>query len=448
MDSILAFFMLRKWNADTESFEGPPAAYVGCHVDDLLVPAPDSLRRKIEDGLSAVFPIDTWEEGEFEFLGSQISVKGDSVEMTQEKYATTRLFQLDIPAGAEDGQLADDELVSDNRSLIVALSWMSAQSRPDLITCSVSMAQQLQKSPTVGDLRFTNATAAKAVQFKDRGLVFHPIDLHRIMVIVYHDAAWANVPAPDPDEDFYVLSPEDDVAGLQSEGPYAGKAESRKAKKGNSKVASQLGVLVTFADRGVLNNQPGNYSVVDWKSRAGQRVCRSTFGAETQACAEGLETAQYMRSMLESLITGYLITVELAKLPILCLRHCRSLFDHLNKQGIPRVPTDKRLAVDLAALRQALKSEMWSDDLPIGWVPGSVQKGDVLTKPQNPAGWWESLGEKLVLPLAIGGACGLISNRKIRQKTSVKLDNVYGRLCDGVFPFEQQCSHTGPPNSF
>ena len=205
-------------------------------------------------------------------------------------------------------------------------------------------------------------------------------------------------------------------------------------------------VLVTFADRGVLNNQPGNYSVVDWKSRAGQRVCRSTFGAETQACAEGLETAQYMRSMLESLITGYLITVELAKLPILCLSDCRSLFDHLNKQGIPRVPTDKRLAVDLAALRQALKSEMWSDALPIGWVPGSVQKGDVLTKPQNPAGWWESLGQKLVLPLAIGGGCGLISNRKIRQKTSVKLDSVHGRLCDGIFPFEQQYSHTGLPS--
>ena len=441
-------FMLQKWNADTGSFEGPPAAYVGCHVDDLLVAAPDSLRKKIEDGLSAVFPIDTWEEGEFEFLGSQISVKKDSVEMVQEKYATTRLFQLDIPAGAEDGQLADDELVSDNRSLIGALSWMSAQSRPDL-TCSVSMAQQLQKSPTIGDLRFTNATAAKAVQFKDRGLVFNPIDLRRIMVIVYHDAAWANVPVPDPDEDFYVLSPEDDVAGLQSEGPYAGRAENRKAKKGNSRVASQLGVLVTFADRGVLNNQPGNYSVVDWKSRAGQRVCRSTFGAETQACAEGLETGQYMRSMLESLITGHLVTVELAKLPILCLSDCRSLFDHLNKQGIPRVPTDKRLAVDLAALRQALKSEMWSDALPIGpigWVPGSVQKGDVLTKPQNPAGWWESLGEKLVLPLAIGGGCGLISNRKIRQKTSVKLDSVYDRLCDGIFPFEQQYSHTGLPS--
>ncbi|OLP92925.1 Copia protein [Symbiodinium microadriaticum] len=391
-------FMLRRWGEG--KFSGHPRAYVGCHVDDLLVVAPSSFRVKIEESLSATFPIDSWEHDQFEFLGSQIKVGDGVVQVLQEKYATTRLFLLDIPQGAKDDDPADEELVSDNRSLIGALSWMSAQSRPDL-TCSVSMAQQLQKNPTIGDLRFTNATANKATQFKDQGLTFHPIDGNRIMLIVYHDAAWANVPEPDPLEDYYVLSPEDDLAGLQNEGPYMNEKQ-RKAKKGSSKVASQLGVLVTFADRGVLNNQPGNYSIADWKSRAGQRVCRSTFGAETQACAEGLETGQYIRSMLESLINGYLVVVEEARLPILCLSDCRSLYDHLNRQGIPRVPTDKRLAVDLAALRQALKSEAWSSELPIGWIPGSVQKGDVLTKPQNPAGWWESLGQKLVLPLALG----------------------------------------------
>ncbi|CAE7324982.1 RE2, partial [Symbiodinium sp. CCMP2456] len=280
-------FMLRRWSDG--QFTGAPVAYVGCHVDDLLVAAPKSFKKKIEDGLSGVFPIDTWEEGEFEFLGSQVRVNHNTVEVLQEKYATTRLFQLDIPVGAPDEQLASDELISDNRSLIGALSWMSAQSRPDL-TCSVSMAQQLQKSPTIGDLRFTNSVATKATQFKDRGLVFYPIDFDRMMLIVYHDAAWANVPAPDPLEDFYVLSHEDDLAGLQSEGPYVNKECDRKAKKGSSKVASQLGVLVTFADRGVLNNVPGNYSIA--------------------ACAEGLETGQYMRSMLESLVYGTLVTVE------------------------------------------------------------------------------------------------------------------------------------------
>ncbi|CAE7241098.1 RE2 [Symbiodinium sp. CCMP2592] len=426
-------FMLRRWNS--EEFIGSPIAYVGCHVDDLLVAGPRSVRKKIEEALSIVFPIESWEEEEFEFLGSQIKVGQEAIQVVQEKYATTRLFKLEIPTDAKDEEVASDELACDNRSLIGALSWMAGQSRPDL-TCAVSMAQQLQKQPTVGDLRFTNATASKALQFKSQGLVFRPVALERLMLVIYHDAAWANVPEADPYEDYYVLTPEDDLAGLQTEGPYVNKSDGRKAKKGSSKVASQLGVLVTFTDRGALNNEPGNFSIADWKSRAGQRVCRSTFGAETQACAEGLETGQYIRSMLETLVKGPLVTVEQATTPLLCLSDCRSLYDHLNRQGVPRVPTDKRLAVDLAALRQALRAEMWCEDLPIAWIPGAVQKGDVLTKPQNPSDWWEALQGKLVLPLAIGGRGGLISNRKVRSRTSVKLESVNRSMRDGVFPFE------------
>eukprot|EP00439_Symbiodinium_sp_Y106_P036645 s4289_g4.t1 len=295
------------------------------------------------------------------------------------------------------------------------------------------MAQQLQKAPTYGDLKFTNGIAGKAHQFKDRGLEFRSIPQGRLMVIVFHDAAWANVPEPDSEEKYYVLTPEEDELGLQREGPYSAGAQ-RKAKRGNSKVASQLGILVTFVDRGALSGQPGVCNIADWRSCAGQRVCRSTFGAETQACAEGLETAQYLRSMYETLMKGYMTTVDAAELPILCLSDCRSLYDHLNRQGIPRVPTDKRLAVDLAALRQGLKAEKWSESLPIGWIPGVLQKGDILTLPQNPTEWWEAVAAKLLLPLALGQEGVLISNRVIRHRTSVKLEGSF--MCNGIFPHE------------
>ena len=341
-------FMLRNYH--DEDFHGQPVAYLGCHVDDLLISGPRSLQQRIQEGLSRIFPIETWENGEFEFLGSKIIVGEDKVVMNQAKYAETRLFTLDIPKGVDENNLASPDLISDNRSLIGALSWMSAQTRADL-TCSVSMAQQLQKSPSYGDLKFTNTIAAKAHQFRERGLEFRGIAKDRLMVLVFHDAAWANVPEPDPEEHYYVLTRDEDEAGLQREGPYAA-GNIRRAKKGNSKVASQLGILVTFADRGALSGQAGWCNVADWRSRAGQRICRSTFGAETQACAEGLETAQYLRSMYETFVTGYMVPVDAAVLPILCLSDCRSLYDHLNRQGIPRVPSDKRLAVDLAALRQ------------------------------------------------------------------------------------------------
>ena len=432
-------FMLRKWTAG--GFLGEPVGYIGCHVDDILIAAPKSLQGAVQKALSGTFPIDEWEEDEFEFLGSKIAVTADGVELSQEKYATTRLFQLELPANAKDEDPASAELISDNRSLIGALSWMSSTSRPDL-TCSVSMAQQLQKNPTHGDIRFTNQTANKAIQFKNRGLQYKAIPDGKLMIVIYHDAAWANVPEPDPEEDYYVLTYEDNMAGLQREGPYASNGGCRKAKKGNSKVASQLGVLVTFMDRSALCGEAGNYSIADWRSQAGQRVCRSTFGAETQACAEGLETGQYIRSMYESMVRGVLVTVDEAKTPLLCLSDCRSLYDHLNKQGIPRVASDKRLAVDLAALRQGLRSEAWGQGLPIGWVPGSAQRADVLTKPQNPAEWWELADAKVLLPIAVGQEGGQVCDRQTTQRTSVKLERSCVTGADGLYPYEYS-NHTG-----
>ena len=302
-----------------------------------------------------------------------------------------------------------------------------------------------RRAPTHGDIKFTNQTAHKATQFKQRGLKYKSIPPDRMMIVIYHDAAWANVPEADPDEDYYVLTHEDNMAGLQREGPYALTGVDRKAKKGNSKVASQLGILVTFMDRGALSGEPGDFSIADWRSQAGQRVCRSTFGAETQACAEGLETGQYIRSMYESMLAGKLVSVEAARMPILCLSDCRSLYDHLNKQGVPRVPTDKRLAVDLAALRQGLRSEMWSDELPIGWLPGSAQRADVLTKPQNPTDWWETADQKILLPLAIGQRGGLVCDRQTTQRTSVKLERSSGIRVGSLFPYEYE--HTGSRQS-
>eukprot|EP00439_Symbiodinium_sp_Y106_P022248 s4851_g2.t1 len=423
-------FVLRKWTGD--GFQGAPVAYLGCHVDDLLIAGPVKLQTAIQRALAEKFEVQTWESGDFEFLGSRIVVTPESVKITQEKYAETRLFTIDIPPGVDDNDIAPEELASDNRSLIGALSWMSAQTRPDL-TCSVSMAQQLQKAPSYADLKFTNSIAGKAYQFRHRGLEFKPVPEGHLMVVVFHDAAWANVPEPDPEEDYYVLTADEDMNGLQREGPYA-QGTQRRTKKGNSKVASQPGILVMFVDRAALAGLAGNANIADWKSRAGQRVCRSTFGAETHACAEGLETAQYVRSMYETLMKGVMTPVEAAELPILCLSDCRSLYDHLNKQGIPRVPSDKRLAVDLAALRQGLRSEKWGDSLPIGWIPGVLQKGDVLTKPQNPSEWWDGISTKLLLPLAIGQGGVLISNRTVRQRTRVKLDRSV--MLQGIFPFE------------
>ena len=398
---------------------GVPKGYVGSHVDDLLVVAPSTVGDKIKAELSRVFPVETWEENEFAYLGSEIICHDDSVMFRQKPYIESRLFLVDIPKNAHEDDLADNECIADNRSLVGALSWVSAQSRPDL-TCSVSMAQQLQKNPTYGDIKFTNGISLKATEHREEGLIFHPVKDEQAVILIYHDAAWANAYEGEYDEEGFELYAEDKASGLQHEGPPSHRS-GRKAKRGNSRVASQLGELVILADKDAIAGGSGWGSILDWKSRAGQRVCRSTFSAETQAAVEGLEGGQYVRAMYEAICTGDLKKAEQAKLPLVCLSDCRSLYDHLHREGVPRTPADRRLAIDLAALRQGLRWEMWTDQLPLAWIPSELQLGDVLTKPQDPRTWWQTVKKKLTIPISIVERGGQVSKSfRDGRKTSVK----------------------------
>ena len=49
-----------------------PRAYVGVHVDDLLVVGPRALSKTIRASLSSTFPVDDWEINDFDYIGSDI----------------------------------------------------------------------------------------------------------------------------------------------------------------------------------------------------------------------------------------------------------------------------------------------------------------------------------------------------------------------------------------
>ncbi|CAE7827512.1 GIP, partial [Symbiodinium sp. CCMP2456] len=229
-----------------------PRAYVGVHVDDLLVVGPRSLSKLIRETLSSTFPVDDWEIDDFDYIGSHVQVTDEGVFVSQEPYASSRLFELSIEKGQNDLDLASDEQRIDNQSLIGALSWLGGQSRPDL-QCSVSLAQQCQKNPTVEDLKFTNKIAKRAWEHKDKGIWLRPLDLGSLEFLIYHDSAWAN--ALLEGEDGFILTPGDHELGFMNEGPY--QHNERKAKKANSRVASQMGILVVLSDASQVNQGGG-----------------------------------------------------------------------------------------------------------------------------------------------------------------------------------------------
>ena len=371
----------------------PPIAYLAVHVDDLLLIGESRLCQRLREELSRLFPVDEWELQRFEYIGSFIEVKDSGVKVSQTSYAETRLFEVEILAGQRDDEMASEEQRSDNRSLVRALSWLAGQSRPDLQT-GVSMAQQLQKMPTVGDIKFSNQLSKRASQMKGEGVWLRPIDLNRAVLLAYHDAAWSNAPQ-DPDDPHYVLDGAEDEQGMITVGPFAEK--DRKAKRGNSRVASQIGSLYLLADRGILEGETSKTSIIDWRSSACSRVCRSTFAA-TMACAAAIENSDYIRRFLETLLTGKLERGTASRVTVRFMSDCKSLYDHLKKEGIPKVPADRRLAIDLAAIRDDLRHFGR-----IAWIPNTYQLADIMTKPLKPDIWWRQVGGDLRLPFKEGG---------------------------------------------
>ena len=395
LDSCM-FFLIKADDPDKT-----PCAYIGVHVDDVLVAAEAELSKAIQQGLSQAFPISDWETNDFEFLGCKIRVGTDGVRIDQEHYTCTRLFEIPVDKSQHDMESATGEQRIDNQSLVGALSWLGSQTRPDLV-CGVSMAQQLQKAPTAGDIRFTNMLAKRAEAHREKGIWLKPVSLDDYEIFVYHDSAWANASLELSGEDHFALNEDDHVRGEMTGTPYDFK--ERKAKRANSKVASQYGIMILIADRHCFAKGGGECSLLEWRSAAGKRVCRSTFAAETMACCEGLEAGQFVRSFLATTFSGKLRRIEeLYGNRLHCFSDCRSLYDHVHRQGLPRIPSDKRLAVDLAAIRQMIDREQQNGRELLHWVPTNVQLADILTKPMVADNWWKMMSENLYLPLKEGG---------------------------------------------
>ncbi|OLQ15724.1 Copia protein [Symbiodinium microadriaticum] len=377
-----------------------PLAYLAIHVDDILVVAPHKVNQTLREKISDLFPVDDWIADAFEYTGSFIKNDEEGVFINQANFVEGRLFRVDVPRQQAGHQPATLEQEIDNRSLIGALSWLGSQSRPD-IQCGVALSQQLQRAPLTQDVRFVNSLTSRAEEHKHQGIYLRNIDLNRAMFVAFHDAAWANAELEDAEEGF-TLTP-DEIQARTFDELYTDQ-RPRKAKRSGSKVASQIGHLVMLFDYTILDGEWCRGSVLEWRSQSCKRVCRSTFGAETMAAVEGLEGAQYTRALLASLLAGRLVGHDEARRSwrLLCTTDCKSLFDYLHKAGAPKIPTDRRLAIDLAALRQELGYEKWTSRAPLQWIPTALQLADPLTKPMKTNPWWDYVQNGFSLPLKKG----------------------------------------------
>eukprot|EP00435_Cladocopium_sp_Y103_P057058 s39_g19.t1 len=363
------------------------------HVDDLMLMSEPGLARHVQAQLKQMFPVDEWEEDSFEYVGCEYKCSPDKIEITQKNYIGNRVEKVTVHSNQQDGDAVSPEQVEENRTVIGCLSWLAKQTRPD-IQFQVSQAQRKQRDPTVLDLKQTNKAVTDALQFQECGITLRKIPEEKLCFLAYHDAAWGNT-GPEHQE------PQDE------------------AWLGGHLVASQLGSLVLLADEDCLGPTGGAFSLVDWKSKASQRVCRSTFAGETMACCEALEGALFLRGLFTSFATGARVPDHQggAHFALHLITDCRSLYDHIHREGIPRAPSEKRLAIDLAGLRQALVIEaehQWRNQHgdpiqptpenplrpPLHRLPTHEQMADLLTKRLKPDEWWSRVNQGwMSLPL-------------------------------------------------
>ena len=220
-----------------------------------------------------------------------------------------------------------------------------AQTRPDL-AAGTSLA--MSGSPTVTNLLEVNKLLQEAIRSQDWKLKFVPIPLEQARIIAFSDASWAN-------------------------------AEELK---------SQAGYLVFVTGPEVFTPAGDAASLAEWKSHKIRRRCRSTLAAETMSLDAATDAALFTRELLaEICIEGYQPThsgrLDETIFPTSMATDCRSLFDLLIKDGPLSSTQEKRLTLDIGALREVAEEleptgEMMKEIY--RWVPTNVQRADHLTK--------------------------------------------------------------------
>ena len=118
---------------------------------------------------------------------------------------------------------------------------------------------------------------------------------------------------------------------------------------------SQAGYVCFLGQPNCLSVVGGAVSPLDWRSHRLRRVCRSTVGAEAMAMDAALDAAQYIQVMLkEALAPDWRASSKVPAptgLDVHIIPDCRSPHDHNPKLSPGSTLSEKRIAVDFAALK-------------------------------------------------------------------------------------------------
>ena len=225
------------------------------------------------------------------------------------------------------------------RSAIGSLGWVARQTRADLAYVQSRLAQRVSRA-TVADLLEANQAVDQAIDFRDDGVHFPAsnLDPDKLTVFVCADAAFAG-------------------QDCEETGPIADGTKS------------QYGFVLGVTDGRILGEGEAPVHILEWSSATVKRICRATLAAEGYAVTEGAEAAEWVRYLLTEMQYPNVLLKDIDEKShgkqAVWFSDARSLVDMISKDA--GRPSDKRLRITLAALKQTLNQPStyckWIDTL-------------------------------------------------------------------------------------
>ena len=320
------------------------------HVDDLLFAHKPSGAKVIQEILGK-FSVGKTEEGSFRYCGRRFTQHDDfAIEIDAEEN-TRGIKPISIDKSRKGTDVVTEKELTSLRSVTGSLAWVARYCRADLAYKVNELQRLCNAKATVSDLRLANKAVELAHQNQNMKLVYkaNSVNWQDLAVGTYSDASFANEPG----------------------------------------FKSQQGRIHYLTSASHLMEKDHNIHVIGF-------VCRATLQAESYALQSAVEHGDRLRCVLCEM-TGKLVSMTdwheqcQMKMKHVWVSDCMNLVEHLNAE-VPKKVQDKRLGIELAALRQSLwtgngqKSSLeyspYGDEL--YWIETARMLADVLTKSMKP----------------------------------------------------------------
>ena len=269
---------------------------------------------------------------------------------------------------------ATAEELTDYRSAVGSLQWLSTQSRPD-IAFEVNQLQKRVKDLRVFDLLRANRVIKEVV---DNRFSIKFRNLGKTELVAFHDASLFNSVGVEINE-----QEADDIL------------MTGKEKK---LVYSQKGAVLGLVSQGDIDKgEPVKMNILDWRSTTNKRVIESSLAAETHAAIQAHGLSRFVQALLAEATLGtevvsYLDDEDWQSIaPLNMITDCKSIYDHVRKDG--QHLSEKGNVIQVMLLRKMCSTRPHTGKARLLWVPTRNQLADGLTKTGRGKHIRENLGE-------------------------------------------------------